>query len=121
MAVLNVKIVVGPVDVGGDDRSELTAVLVGITTIQHINHSFGIGVSFVGGVWRTVVDHRFVDWVCRFVGKDASGQTGDAFLYVERVLSRKNGAREKKKKEIRRAMINNTLCDQETKTQDVAM
>ena len=120
MAVLNVKIVVGPVDVGGDDRSELTAVLVGITTIQHINHSFGIGVSFVGGVWRTVVDHRFVDWVCRFVGKDASGQTGDAFLYVERVLSRKNGAREKKKKQIRRAMINNTLGPR-NKTQDVAM
>jgi len=102
MAVLNVKVVVGPVDVGGDDRSELTAVLVGITTIQHIDHSFGIGVSFVGGVWRTVVDHCFVDRVCRFIGKDASGQTGDAFLYVERVLSRKNNARGG-------AMINNTL------------
>ena len=40
MTILNVKIVVWSIDVGWNDRSELTAILIGITTIQYINHSF---------------------------------------------------------------------------------
>lgn len=50
------EVVVRAVDVGGDDRGVVAAVLLLVAAVHHVDHAFGIGVSFVGSVRRAVVD-----------------------------------------------------------------
>lgn len=77
MSILNAKVIMGAVNVGGNDGSEVTPVLLGVGTVHGINESFGVGVSLVGGVGWTVVEHCLVDGVGCFVGEDAGGEHGD--------------------------------------------
>jgi hypothetical protein len=44
---LNRKVVVGPINVGRNDRGEFAAVLVLVTLVQHVNHPLRVGVAFV--------------------------------------------------------------------------
>ena len=50
------EVVVRAVDVGGDDRGVVAAVLFLVAAVHHVDHAFGIGVSFVGSVRGAVVD-----------------------------------------------------------------
>lgn len=38
---------------------------------EDVDHSLGIGIAVIGGVWRAVVYHGLVNRVVRFVGEDA--------------------------------------------------
>jgi len=77
MSILNAKVIIGSVNVGGDDGGEVAPVLLGVGPVHGIDEPFGVGVSLVGGVGWTIVEHGLVDGVGRFVGEDACGEHGD--------------------------------------------
>jgi len=79
VSVLDGEIVMRAVDVGGDDAGEVASVFLVVGAVHGVDESFGIGVSFVGGVGGSVVEHSFVDWIGGFVGEDAGGEHGDEF------------------------------------------
>ena len=74
MAVLEVIVVVRPVDVCGDDAGKHAAVLLVVGMVRNVNHALGVGVAKVGVVRRAVVNHRLVDGVRSLVGEDARRQ-----------------------------------------------
>lgn len=80
VTILNAEIIEWTINVGGDNRGKVAPILFGIGTIHGINEAFGVGVTFVGGVGWTIVQHGFVDRVGGLVGKDASGEHGDEFF-----------------------------------------
>jgi len=45
-----------------------------VTAIHDVNHSFGVAVAEVGVVRRSIMDHRLVDGIGRFVREDTSGE-----------------------------------------------
>lgn len=53
VGLFEVEVVVRTEDVGGDDRGELAAVLLVVTLVHHVDHTLGVGVTVVGGVWGT--------------------------------------------------------------------
>jgi len=77
VAVLEVVVIVGSVDVGGDNAGEVAAVLLVVGLVEDINHPLGIGVAKVGGMRGPVVDHGLVDGVGGLVREDAGGEAGD--------------------------------------------
>lgn len=70
MPIFNTKIVMRSIDVGGDDTGEVTAIFFSVGTVHGINETFGVCVSFVGGVGWSIVEHGFVNGVGGFVGED---------------------------------------------------
>ena len=52
VAILDAEVVVGPVDVRGDDGGEVAAVFFPIGTTGNIQHALGVGVALVGVVRR---------------------------------------------------------------------
>lgn len=56
--VLNIVVVVGAVNVGGDNRGELASILLMVHPIHNVNHPLGHAVAIVGGMRRPVVDLR---------------------------------------------------------------
>ena len=56
MSVLQVEVVVRPVDVAGHDGGELDAVLVGVHSVHHVDHALGEAVAVVGRVRGAQVD-----------------------------------------------------------------
>ena len=83
VSALNLVVIVGTVDVGGHDCGEVASVLLGIQTIHHLDHSLGVGVAFVGIVWRTQMNHGFIDGVGRLIGEDARRKTRNELLHLE--------------------------------------
>lgn len=71
MSILNTKVVMRSVDVGGDNTGEVTAIFFSVGTVHGINETFGVSVSFVRGVRWSIVEHGFVNGVGGFVGEDA--------------------------------------------------
>ena len=80
VAVLDGEVVVRAVDVGGDDGGEVAAILLGVGAVHGVDEALGVGISLVGGVGRSVVQHRLVDGVGRLVGEDAGGEEGHELL-----------------------------------------
>lgn len=48
--------------------------------VHDIDHALGVGVSVVGVVGRSLVNHGLVNGVCSLVREDAGGQARDNFL-----------------------------------------
>ena len=71
MSILNTKVIMRSIDVGGNNGSEVASILFGIGSVHGINQSFGVRVSLVTGVGWSIVEHGFVDWVFGLVGEDA--------------------------------------------------
>lgn len=80
VAVLDGKVVMRAVDVGGDDGGEIAPVLLGVGAVHGVDEALGVGISLVGGVRRSVVQHGLVDGVSRLVGEDAGGEEGHELL-----------------------------------------
>ncbi len=80
MPILNGKIIVWAVNVRGDDGSEVAPVLFGVGSIHGIDQTFGICISLIAGMRRTVVQHCLVDGVGRLVWKNAGRKHGDELL-----------------------------------------
>jgi hypothetical protein len=78
--VLDGKIIVRAVNVGGNDGSEIAPVLFGVGSIHGIDQTLGISISLIAGVRRTVVQHGFVDRVGGLVGENTCGKHGDKLL-----------------------------------------
>lgn len=51
--------------------------------VHDIDHALGVGVTVVGVVGRTLVDHGLVNGVGGLVGENASGQAGDDLLDLQ--------------------------------------
>ena len=83
MRILKIIIIMRAIDVGGNDGSEVAAVLFVVEMVEDIDHSFGVGVSKVGVVGGAVVEHVFVDGVGGFVGENTSRQTAHTFLHLK--------------------------------------
>ena len=79
MSILNAKVIMWAINVGGDDGGEVTSIFFRICSVHGINESFGVGISLVTGMRRAVVKHGFVDGVGCFVGEDACGEHGNEF------------------------------------------
>ncbi len=79
MSILNAKVVMRSIDIGRNDGCKVTSILFGIRSVHCINQSFGVSISLVTWVGRSIVEHGFVDWVCGFVREDACGEHGDEF------------------------------------------
>lgn len=71
MTILNGKVIVRAINVGGDDGSEVASVFFGIGPIHSINQTLGIRVSLVTWMWWTIVQHGFVNGVGSLVREDA--------------------------------------------------
>lgn len=85
MPVFKMKVIVWPINIGGDNRRVLSVVLCTISFVENIEHAFCVSVSFVGRMRWAVVHHRFVNGrprAANFVWKDTGGQTGHEFLYT---------------------------------------
>jgi len=82
VAVLDGEVVVRAVDVGGDDGGEVAPVLLGVGAVHGVDEALGVGVSLVGGMGRSVVEHGLVDGVTRLVGEDAGGEEGHELLHL---------------------------------------
>ena len=80
VAVLDGEVVVRAVDVGGDDGGEVAPVLLGVGAVHSVDEALGVGISLVGGVGRSVVQHGLVDGIGRLVGEDAGGEEGHELL-----------------------------------------
>jgi hypothetical protein len=78
--VLEVIVVVGTKDVGGNDRGEVAAILLVVCLVLDIDHTLSVGIAKVGLVRRTVVDHGLIDRVGGLVGEDAGGKAGNYLL-----------------------------------------
>ena len=48
MTILNAKIVVRSINIGGNDTGKVTSIFFSIGAIHGINQSFGVGISFIG-------------------------------------------------------------------------
>ena len=83
VATFNLVVIVRTVDVGGHDGGEVASVLLSIQTVHHLDHTLGVGVSLVGIVWRTRMNHGFIDGVGRLVGEDARRKTRNELLHLE--------------------------------------
>ncbi len=77
MSVLDGEIIVGAIDVSGDDGGEVTSVFFSVGAVHGIDKTFGVGVSLVGGVGWAIVKHGFVDGIGCFIGEDAGGEHGN--------------------------------------------
>ena len=51
-----------------------------VALVHDIDHTFGVGVTVVGGVRRTIVDHGLVNGVGGLVRKDACREARDDLL-----------------------------------------
>lgn len=80
MSILQVEVVVGSVDVAGNDAGELAPVLAGVGLVEDVDHPLGHGVAVVRVVWGPVVDHGLVNRVGRLVGEDTGAEAGDDLL-----------------------------------------
>ena len=80
MSILNVKVVVGAVNVGRNDAGKVAIVFLGVGTVHRIDQPFGVGVSFVTGMWWSIVQHGLVDGIGCLVGEDTGTEKGDQFL-----------------------------------------
>jgi hypothetical protein len=67
--VVDGEVIVRPKDVGRHHRGPFAAVLVGVTSVLHVDHPLGVGVARVGRVRRSVVDHGLVDGIPAGVGR----------------------------------------------------
>lgn len=56
MAILQVEVVKGAVDIGGDDWGEGAAMLLIVGLVHDVHHPLGHAVAIVGVVWRSIVD-----------------------------------------------------------------
>ena len=83
VATFNLVVIIRTVDVGGHDGGEVASVFLSIQTIHHLDHTLGVGVSFVGIVWRTRMNHGFIDGVGRLVREDARRKTRNELLHLE--------------------------------------
>jgi hypothetical protein len=77
------KIIIGAVNVGGDDGGEIAAVLFTIGTTRHIQHALRVGISLIGMMRCTQVKHSFINRVGNLVGEHASAQTRHQLLYLK--------------------------------------
>jgi hypothetical protein len=84
MTILKVEVVVLTINICWNDRSEVSLVFLVITPIQDIKHSLCIGITLVGGMRRSVVNHGLIDGIGGFVWEDAGRETRDHFLHLER-------------------------------------
>lgn len=84
MRVLQMEVVIRPIHVGGDHRGELAAVLRVVGLVGGVDQTLRIRVSEVGVVGRSVMNHRLVNWVSSFVRENASRETRDQLLNLER-------------------------------------
>mmetsp|Transcript_22084 Transcript_22084/g.32060 ORF Transcript_22084/g.32060 Transcript_22084/m.32060 type:complete len:201 (+) Transcript_22084:182-784(+) len=50
MSVLNAEVVMGPENVGGDDRREIAAIFIFVAPVEDVDHALGVCVALVGGV-----------------------------------------------------------------------
>mmetsp|Transcript_12391 Transcript_12391/g.26985 ORF Transcript_12391/g.26985 Transcript_12391/m.26985 type:complete len:677 (+) Transcript_12391:166-2196(+) len=82
MAIADGEVVVGAVDVRGDDRGVLQAILVLVAVVEHVDHPLRVRVARVRVVGRAVVHHRLIDGVGRLVREDARGEARDALLHT---------------------------------------
>ena len=82
VAVLDGEVVVRAVDVGGDDGGEVAPVLLSVCAIQGIDEALGVGISLVGWVGGTIVEHGLIDGIARLVGEDAGGEEGYELLHL---------------------------------------
>ena len=82
VAVLDGEVVVRAVDVGGDDGGEVAPVLLSVCAVQGIDEALGVGISLVGWVGGTIVEHGLIDGIARLVGEDAGGEEGYELLHL---------------------------------------
>lgn len=82
VASLDLEVVVRSVDVRGHDGGEVAAVLLGVQTIEHLDHTLRVRISLVRKMGRTVVHHGLVDGIRRLVRENASRQAGNEFLHL---------------------------------------
>lgn len=54
--------------------SYLASILLVVSLVHHINHTLGVGVAIVGGVWWAIVDHGLINWVSGLVRENTSGK-----------------------------------------------
>ena len=70
MPILNAKIVMRSINIGGDDTGEVTSVFFGIGAVHGVDQTFCVRVAFIGGMGRAIMKHGFINGVGCFVGKD---------------------------------------------------
>jgi len=83
--VLEVEIVVGAVDVGGDDARKVVPELLAVRAAVDLEHPLGVRVRLIRRVRRSLVEHGFIDRVLDRVREDACREAGDEFLHAEDV------------------------------------
>ena len=71
VAALDRVVVVGPVDVRGNDARKVTPVLVLVAPIHDVDHPFGIRVALVRQVGRPIMNHGLINRIRRLVREDA--------------------------------------------------
>ena len=81
VSILNRKIVIRSIDIGGNDGCKVAAIFFGIRPIHCIDKTLGIGVAFIRGMGRSVVQHGFVNWIGGFIGEDTCGQEAHEFFH----------------------------------------
>jgi len=82
VTILNGEVVMRTINIGRNDGGEVTVVLFRIGTIQCIDEAFGIGISLIGWMRRSIVKHGFVDGIFGFVGENACGEEGNEFFHL---------------------------------------
>jgi hypothetical protein len=80
MPGLNVEIVMRPINIGRNDRGEVTAVFLGVGSAHGINEPLGVGISLVTGVRWSVMQHGLVDGIGGLIGEYAGAEETDEFL-----------------------------------------
>jgi len=86
-AYLDVEVVVGAVNVGGDDGGEVAAVLLLVAPRHHVKHALGIGVPLIGRMRRPIMNHALINRVRRLIREHTRRQAGHQLLHLE-VLAR---------------------------------
>jgi len=82
VTVLDREIIIGSINIGGNDGGEVASVFFGVGTVHGIDEALGKGITFVGGVRGSVMEHCFVDWIGGLVRENAGGEEGNKLLYV---------------------------------------
>ena len=83
MSIFQIVVIVGTKDVGRNDASKVVTKLFIISPAFDINHALGIGITKVGIMWWSIVDHGFIDRIAGFVGEDTGGETRQQLLDLE--------------------------------------
>ncbi len=73
MSILNGEIIMWAIDVGGDDGCEVTSIFFSVGSVHGIDETFGEGISLIGWVRGSIMEHGFIDGISCFIGENTGG------------------------------------------------